>query len=147
MRKLLLLLILLNLALGCAPEGLKYFKIDEPETATYLRAEIGKCDGCDPNDVDHSKVIYTTEFEKGIEGVFCFAEVNVIKGTKLKILWYNNGKLAQEVPVTFERSLPRGSILNFHLNRIGGLLPGDYEVVIFMNGEKVDNLNFVIEDK
>jgi len=146
MRKLLLLLILLVLALGCAPEGPKVVKF-EPETATYFRAEMGKCDGCDPNDVDYSKVIYTTEFEEGIERVFCFATVTVIKGTKLKFSWYYGGKLLYEVPATIERTLPPGVTLNVSIDKEGGLWSGDYEVVLSMNGEKVDKLSFVIGGK
>ncbi len=146
MRKLLLLLILLVLALGCAPEALKDFKI-EAETATYFRAEMGKCDGCDPDDIDYSKVVYTKEFEEGIETVYCFAVVTVIKGTKIKASWYYSGKLFQELPITIQRNLPPGITMNLSLNREGGLMPGDYEVVLSMNGEKVDNLSFVVGDK
>ena len=108
---------------------------------------MGKCDGCNPDRVDYSKVIYTSEFEERIERVFCFATANVIKGTKLKTSWYYDGKLLSEVPFTIMRTLPPMVTLNFYIEDKRGLKSGDYEVVLSMNGEKVDSLSFKIGDE
>lgn len=151
MKKLLLLSILLVLALGCEPKGPKPFTIEEtkiePKTATYYKAVIGKCDGCDPNNPDDSKIVYTTEFEPGTERVFCFVTANVIKGTELKTDWYYVGKLVYEFPFLIEHTLPPMTTVNLWIEKQGGLPSGDYEVVLSMNGEEVDKLSFVIAGK
>lgn len=97
----------------------------------------------------NSKIVRPYEtFPEGIHRIFAsFNYENMTPETEWRREWYWNGTLQEAVSVTEPWGLDKHGTTWVNTSVPDGLLPGDYELRLYIDGEQVQGGSFVIDER